>query len=223
MTAYDVMQGKDLVGSPFEEMESVNVPPHSIRQHFNAPSRFHLASLDRSVEHLFDQSVFDICRKYVQEFQRHRKTGQSLALFGDTGVGKTWAAAAVLNEIVRIWADGGSVTTAWLSVPTDLPKLFQYEAFRKQPEYYALFNRYQQANILVIDDLLHMPAHDFSKTKSFLYALLDYRYMRQRPVIITANAKVTKDDWSDIEDVMDGSFVRRIQQMTAGYTVVTGG
>lgn len=76
-------------------------------------------------------------------------------------------------------------------------------------------------NILVIDDVLRMAAHDFDKSRAFIYELLEYRYVRQRPVIVTANARVQADDWSEIEEVMDGAFVRRLQQMAEGHIVGT--
>ena len=104
--------------------------------------------------------------------------GQWLVLGGDTGVGKTHLAAAIINEHRR---RGGTAFFAFV------PELLDYLRYTFAPTspitYDELFEQVKNAPLLVLDDLGAQSSTPWAKEK--LYQLLVYRHNARLATVVT--------------------------------------
>jgi DNA replication protein DnaC len=107
-------------------------------------------------------------------------TGPSLLLLGPTGTGKTHQAYGAIRAI-----SVSGLHCSWLATTAaDV-----YAALRPRPKVdaEAEFHRYAGARLLVLDDLGAAKASEW--TEEVNYRLINYRYERSLPTIITSNVR----------------------------------
>lgn len=105
-----------------------------------------------------------------------------LVLVGPNGCGKTHLAAAIANQCV----DQGAVVL-FEAVPDLLDHLRAAFAPTAEEVYDQLFSKMREAELLVLDDLGAQQSTAWANEK--LFQLLNYRYNREMPTVITANQK----------------------------------
>lgn len=195
----------------------VVAPAPWVRDRVNLPPRYAEAILHPDVGDRYKPLLLQTAQDYVRAFQPY---GESpwLTLVGQSGTGKTHTAAAVANEIVANYTHGIQFTVCWLPVSWALGRLFNHRTFGQKEEFYALENKIMRSNLLVVDDLSH--AAQFPMAKEYLWGVYDYRYQHQLPIVTTANAAVTADDWATFDAIMDPTFTRRVREQSRGFTCV---
>jgi len=130
-------------------------------------------------------------------------TARNLILGGPVGTGKTWAAWKLIEHLLTSgWRGTCEVVASYeLKAATDLP----VDRDRLQ--------RWARASFLVLDDLGAVPVNDWAA--GHLYALIDQRWQRQLPTVLTGNA-----DQAGTFDVAALVGARAASRLADGATVV---
>ena len=125
-----------------------------------------------------------------------------LVLMGDYGVGKTHLAAAIAQQALR-----QGITTLFLTVPDLLDWLrtgFDSEDFSFEER----FEEIRNVPLLILDDLGSHNSTAWSQEK--LFQLLDFRYLRRIPTVITSNQPL---------EGLEGRLRSRLQDMALSTVV----
>lgn len=152
------------------ERASKDIPPRYAEATVTEPE------VARWVRSLADATV-DSMRGYVAAVM----AGPSLLLLGKTGVGKTHQAYGAIRAI-----SVSGLRCSWLATTAaDV-----YAALRPRPgvDSEAEFLRYANARLLVLDDLGAAKASEW--TEEVNYRLINHRYERTLPTIVTSNLLV---------------------------------
>ncbi|MGW1675975.1 ATP-binding protein [Saccharopolyspora sp. NPDC002376] len=105
--------------------------------------------------------------------------GRSLMLLGETGTGKTHAAFGAL----RAFGASGVTMSSWQFVAA--ADLYAQMRPRHGVDSESVFETYAHASLLVVDDL--GAAKNSEWTEEINYRLINHRYDRMLPTIITSN------------------------------------
>lgn len=111
------------------------------------------------------------CKRYADAWDDMRRENNGLLLWGNTGNGKTFAAACIANELI----DRG-IPAMITSFPRILNAGYDKQEIIKQVRYYPL---------LVIDDLGAERSSEYAMET--VYMVIDERYKSKKPLIVTTN------------------------------------
>ena len=118
------------------------------------------------------------CRDFVNRWNEfYKPNGVGLYIYGDVGVGKTFYASCIANDVLRVY--GGTVKA--LSINKIINDIFS----TKSPREYI--DDLVAADLLVIDDLGTERKTDYGIEQVF--SVIDERYKTQKPLIITSNVE----------------------------------
>lgn len=109
-----------------------------------------------------------------------------LLLTGGYGCGKTHLAAAVANTCVEY-----GMATIFLTVP-DLLDWLRYAYDSNDSTFEERFEELRNVNLLVLDDLGAQNATSWAAEK--LFQIIDYRYIRRLPMVVTSNQRLEELD-----------------------------
>ena len=105
-----------------------------------------------------------------------------LLMMGSYGCGKTHLAAAIANTCVEF-----GMQTIFLTVP-DLLDWLRYSYDASDDSFERRFEELRNINLLVLDDLGAHNATSWAAEK--LFQIIDYRYIRKLPTVVTTNLKL---------------------------------
>ena len=111
------------------------------------------------------------CKRYADAWDDMRRENNGLLLWGNTGNGKTFAAACIANELI----DRG-IPAMITSFPRILNAGYDKQEIIEQVRYYPL---------LVIDDLGAERSSEYAMET--VYTVIDERYKSKKPLIVTTN------------------------------------
>lgn len=114
------------------------------------------------------------CGRYVEHWQEMRDSNSGLLLWGNTGNGKSYAAACIVNALI----DKG-VPAMITSFPRILNTGWDKREIAEQMRYYDL---------VVIDDLGTERGNDIAL--EIVYMVIDERYKAKKSLIVTTNLKL---------------------------------
>ena len=140
-----------------------------------------------------NSGLMDYCRKYAEDFS---DASPWLILYGDVGVGKSYAAAAITNELLL---RGRSVIFTTLTQ-------FERRLFSgdKQESYAAL----RACDLLVLDDLGISRITPY--TNEVMFTVVDERLQTGRPMIVTTN--MTAQDILQNDDISIRRIMSRLYE-----------
>lgn len=118
------------------------------------------------------------CRNYVEHWERARRENIGLLLWGNTGGGKTYAAACIANALI----DRGIS-----AMITSFPRILA-AGWSEREQFLEKIRRFQ---LLVLDDFGVERQSDFAFET--VYAVIDERYKSKMPLILTTN--LSKSDF----------------------------
>lgn len=127
-----------------------------------------------------NQNIVKIMQKYVGQFDTMLKRNQGLLFYGGVGTGKSYAAAAIANEL--LCREVPVIMTSFVKILNEVMK------FEKDSSVYA--DKLNAADLLVVDDLGVERGTDFSLEK--VYDIVDSRYRSGKPMIVTTNVDVAQ-------------------------------
>lgn len=114
----------------------------------------------------------DYCRHWKDKYQ---PMNRGLYIFGDVGVGKSFYASCVANEIARVYGD----TVKAVSVTRVVNDLFSTD--NKS----GYIDSLASVDLLVLDDFGAERKSDYGLEQVF--SVIDERYKAQKPLILTSN------------------------------------
>lgn len=124
-----------------------------------------------------DNTAMKIARKVVENWRDMKGNGIGFALYGGTGTGKTYAAAAVANAVIDM---GGR---AWIATASKMVDMFSVE---KE----VVESRLKYFDLVVIDDLGAQRETEYADQR--IFDILDTRFNSSLPTIITTNMDLSK-------------------------------
>ncbi len=123
-------------------------------------------------ENARDSAVIEKCRRYAERWKEVRSENVGMLLWGDTGGGKTYAAACVANTLI----DRGHPVLV-----TSFPRILA-AGFDEREE---LLQKTGRFSLLVLDDLGAERGTEMALET--VYAVIDERYKSRKPLIVTTN------------------------------------
>ena len=121
-------------------------------------------------------SMSRIARDYVNKWRsKNFPLNIGLYIYGDVGVGKTFYASCIANDIARVYGD----TVKALSVTTALNELF---SATDKSGYISDLASY---DLLILDDLGSARQNEY--TNEQIFSIIDERYKAQKPLLVTSN------------------------------------
>lgn len=141
-----------------------------------------------SAYNITDQNhrVYQIARKYAENFGRMLEENQGIIFWGPVGTGKSFTAACIANELLT-----GQIPV----IMTSFVKILQnLQAHQDEAAYIAMLNN---ASLLILDDLGTERNTDYALEK--VYNVIDSRSREAKPMILTTN--LTISEMQDIEDI----------------------
>ena len=145
------------------------------------PARYRGVSFDRPPVTEINDVVVNAIRDWINSMEKNLDDGRGLWLMGSTGTGKTTLAMLVSKETLKA---GHSV--AIYSLPKLLARIrATFDAAQGEESYSEFFERLCEVDLLHIDDLGAEKQTEWVLEQ--LYALINERYERKRPIVVTTN------------------------------------
>jgi DNA replication protein DnaC len=187
---------------------------------------------------LFRGKTFDNfeSRRQLKAFKTMQSytAGQSIVLLSPEiyGVGKTHLVAALINRMIQT-VEAARVTKELDVVTNRCPVLFVTEnqllariraTFNRKSDSEGeteeeIFRTVESAPLLVIDDCGKVRPNDYSFLQGVYFRILDSRYTRRRPIIVTTNL-----GYEELERHIGGACADRLREMCGkeGFIKMTG-
>lgn len=124
-----------------------------------------------------NKKVFKIAKRYIEHFDEMYEKNQGLLFYGEPGLGKSFVAAVIANELIE---------RQRLVVMTSFVKLLESIGGFNRDENYL--DRLNTADLLIIDDLGAERSTDTALEK--VYNIVDSRYRTGKPTIFTTNLQL---------------------------------
>lgn len=116
--------------------------------------------------------------EYVRDFIEFENGKHNSIIFsGQAGAGKTHLGMAICNNLLNMC----SVGVIYMSYRNAVTEIKQ--TVTDKENYYAIINRYCNARLLYIDDLLK--GRSTEADLNILYEIINYRYMHNKPMVIS--------------------------------------
>jgi DNA replication protein DnaC len=145
------------------------------------PPRYRGVSFDRPPVTEIDPTIVTAVADWIDSMDHNLRQGNGLWLMGNTGTGKTTLTMLVSKEALK---RGHSV--AIYSLPKLLARIrATFDAQVGEESYAEFFERLCEVDLLHIDDLGAEKQTEWVLEQ--LYALVNERYERERPIVVTTN------------------------------------
>lgn len=136
-------------------------------------------------------------RKYVEHFGKMQEDGQGIMFFGTTGTGKTFLACCIINALI----DNGyrAIATNAADISNKLLGSFEKE---------EIMEDLTGCDVLLLDDFGMERSTDYMMET--LYNVIDGRYRKMKPTIITTN--LTAKQIQEPDGIGFGRLISRIRE-----------
>lgn len=147
-----------------------------------------------------DTPILEKCRRYVENWSKMYQENVGLIIWGNTGNGKTFAAACIANALL----DQGIPVMF-----TSIPRLLSSMTGLYSSDRTAYFDSLSNFKLLVIDDLGAERQNEFAIEQ--VYSVVDTRYKNGQPLIVTTN--MTLDEMRNPKNMDYQRIYDRILEM----------
>nr|WP_317360025.1 ATP-binding protein [uncultured Tyzzerella sp.] len=125
-----------------------------------------------------NMKVFNVCKKYVENWEKMKSENIGILFYGDVGRGKTFYASCIANELFK-----NGVSVCITSFPKIINKLMNFTEQSK-----LLVEKVKSQSLLVIDDFGVERETEFVLEQMF--QIIDDRLRSGLPTIITTNIEL---------------------------------
>lgn len=143
------------------------------------------STTSRNQDPEFASSITE-CVKYCANAADALYKGKGLYLYGTSGVGKTWLAACICNELTDI---GYSVIfTSFCEISRQIR-----ETYSTNQSENTIFKRLLDVDFLIIDDIgteIVQKNNSDNWLQERIYDIINSRYVEQKPMIYTSNLAI---------------------------------
>jgi DNA replication protein DnaC len=153
----------------------------------------------------YQKHIKETAIKYIDEYKNGNR--YSLALLGQSGVGKTHIMSAVSRQLL----DAGVEVKYYIA--DDIIQRLQSNKYDEQ-NYQLEFGKIVKAEILYIDDLFKSSITNYYKQENIriddlkvVFEIINYRYNKKMPILL--NSEIHFERFSDI----DQAIIGRINEM----------
>ena len=126
------------------------------------------------------QAAYNAAESYSGNFGKHLEAGEGIYIEGTFGTGKTHLAAAIALSLIE--RDYSVILKTADDLFRDIKRTFDGDDTGAE---HKLLDNYKTCDLLIIDDLGKEQATDW--TTAMLYAIVNDRYERLMPTIVTTN------------------------------------
>lgn len=148
-----------------------------------------------------NQKALSAMRNYAEKFEIMQEKQLGLLVYGDVGVGKTFAAACVANALIT-----SGYFVKWLSAVRIVERGF----FRDEQEQEEYTNSMIRPDLLILDDLGAERQTEFATER--IHSLINTRILTGKPMIVTTN--LTLDQLTNTGDIQKNRIFSRLFKMT---------
>jgi len=148
--------------------------------------------------------------KYCNRFRDILHQGHSLYFYGDVGVGKTYLAAAIGNELTKQLYT--VKFTSFIEILKNIKDLFNTKYNNYSSKTYL--DELNKVDLLIIDDIgieRKQSHNQDTYTQEIVYDIINNRYINKKPVVYTSNYSI-----SDL--VLQRGLWQRTADRIAGMT-----
>lgn len=155
------------------------------------------------------KKAFKVAQSYVIAFKEIRKTKHNgIALYGNSGSGKTHLLAAVTNNLLS-----KGIEVFYFPWVEGIKELTNAEKGKVQD----IIHRMQQCEVLFLDDLFKGRGKPTDFQFEIAWSALNYRYLNNKPILVSTERSIS--DLLDIDEAM-GS---RIGEVTKNHMAIING
>jgi hypothetical protein len=193
----------------------VPVPPRWVRLQRGGSSRYQFACLARDLEGWYPEHVREVLVDYIKNWSYVREVGTDLVIAGRVARRKqTWAAEAVINEMIMRYSTISDFSAEWLNVRKAIPWI--NDARKGRGEYTAIRNRTLNTKLLLVDGIMDVAEHPDGKW--LINWIYEHRYDERLPTITTVGADLKTDDGRDhMIEVLGEELTDRILYNAGDY------
>lgn len=143
----------------------------------------------------YNDKLQDTAKKYADEFLRTKGKCKGLLLFGETGVGKSYACVCIGNEVIN---HGYSVLYRTLShISRELQATYD--------EQQEVFEELANVDLLILDDI--GTERDTPYMREIKYEVIDRRVAENKPMLITTN--LSRETLANSKDISNQRIFSR--------------
>ena len=136
----------------------------------------------------YNPKAMEYARNYAEKFDKFRKEGLGLLLWGDVGTGKSFIAGCIANDLLN---KGNRV------LMTNFSRLLNRLTDLQMGDRNGYIDSLNSFDLLIIDDLGIERNSEFAKEQAF--SIIDSRYRSGKPLIVTTNLGLHEmDNASDL-------------------------
>jgi DNA replication protein DnaC len=184
----------------------------------DVPKRFTDASYKDWEEGSVIRTIVD---RYLKNFEWYFERGQGPLFLGNSGLGKSRAAAAILNAVDR--GSNGRYTVSWCPVTQTLNTMLDARDMHNRDVYNNLYREIARSDLIVFDDFTTLRGSP--RLKEYFWMFVEMRYSACLPTIFTANFTISQEEdieefWHNIATHFSTAFVRRLKELGSELTLI---
>lgn len=126
------------------------------------------------------ENMFKLARKYAENFNDMKTKNIGLLIYGPPGNGKTYLSGCIANYLIKKF-----IPVVFISAIGVLDRI--KDSFGKYGDngVQSILNCFDNAELVIIDDL--GTENNTAWSRATIYQIIDSRYRKKKPVIITTN------------------------------------
>lgn len=201
---------------------------HPLHRFQMVPKRFKDARVQKLYPNGWIPSVHELAVAYLSNGLTNIEAGIAPFLTGVSNAGKTYAAAAITNNINDaakrrtdhpVWAAWDKYGFVWAQVNDLFVTLTALQDFRRDA-FWQLDNLLRKAPWAVFDDISHL--REFERHRELFWVYINHRYEQQLPTLVTANFNVA-EGIHILDEAVGEPIRRRLKEMAGDFTLAITG